>query len=141
MLHQIRFSKLFLLSVGKRFQRPFAAGHFIVAENEGEACAQFVGLAEGFAEFLLDGRKLDTEARVAQIFCGANCCRVGFLTHPSDVQKWRVASGEWRVTSLQQRKDQAVLADGEADALGWRSAKQFDETVVAAAATDGVLRA
>ncbi len=62
MLHQIRFSKLFLLSVGKRFQRPFAAGDFIVAENQREACAQFVGLAEGFAEFLLDGRKLDTIA-------------------------------------------------------------------------------
>src|SRR6266700_3297925 len=102
MLHQIRFSKLFLLSVGERFQRPFAAGHLIVAENEGEARAQFVGLAEGFAEFLLDGRKLDTEARVAQTFRGANRCRVRLLAHPSDVQKWRVGSGEWRVTSLQQ---------------------------------------
>src|SRR5712691_5236469 len=102
MLHQIRFSKLFLLSIGERFQRPFAAGHFIVAENEGEACAQFVGLAESLAEFLLDGRKLDTEAGVAQIFRGANGRRVGLLAHPSDVEKWRVASGEWRVTSLQQ---------------------------------------
>src|SRR6266567_3345994 len=105
MLHQIRFSKLFLLSVGERFQRPLAAGHFIVAENEGEACAQFVSLAEGFAEFLLDGRKLDTEARVAQIFRGADGRCVSFFAHPGDVQKWprpcrgkRVASGEWRVT-------------------------------------------
>src|SRR6266487_371166 len=96
MLHQIRFSKLFLLSVGERFQRPLAAGHFIVAENEGEACAQFVGLAESLAEFLLERRELDAEARVAQIFRRANRCRVGLFAHPGDVQKWRVASGEWR---------------------------------------------
>src|SRR6266568_332382 len=140
MLHQIRFSKLFLLSVGERFQRPLAAGDFIVAENEGEACAQFVGLAEGFAEFLLYGRKLDTEARVAQIFRGANGCRVGLFTHPGDVQKWRVASGEWRVTSLQQRENQAIFADGEADALRRRAAEQLNQAVVAATATHSILR-
>src|SRR6266702_8459057 len=106
MLHQIRFSKLFLLSIGERFQRPLAAGDFIVAENEGEACAQFVGLAEGFAEFLLDGRKLDTEPRAAQILCGANRRSVGFFAHPSDEDQWRVVSGEWQVASLQQREDQ-----------------------------------
>src|SRR6266849_6585975 len=139
MLHQIRFGELCLRTVRQRLQRPFAAAHLIVAENEGEACAQFVGLAEGFPEFLLDRRKLDTEARGAQIFRGANGCRVGLLAHPSDVQKWRVASGEWRVTSLQQREYQAIFADGEADALCWRSAQQFHQAIVAAAATHSIL--
>ena len=40
-----------------------------------------------------------------------------------------------------QRKNQAVFADGEADAFGGRAAEQFDEAVVAAAAADRVLRA
>src|SRR5712691_5075062 len=97
MLQQIRFGELCLRAVRQRLQRPLAAGDFIVAENEGEACAQFVGLAEGFAEFLLDGRKLDTEPRAAQILCGANRRSVGFFAHPSDEDQWRVVSGEWRV--------------------------------------------
>ena len=40
-----------------------------------------------------------------------------------------------------QREDQAVFADGEADAFGGRAAEEFDEAIVAAAAADGVLRA
>jgi len=39
-----------------------------------------------------------------------------------------------------QRQDEAVFADGEADAFGWRAAEEFGEAVVAAAAADGVLR-
>src|SRR5207245_10994837 len=58
-----RLRQFLLLASRERFQRPFAARHFIIAEDEGVTSAQFVSLAEGLAEFLLDRRQFDTEAR------------------------------------------------------------------------------
>src|SRR6266481_6710298 len=99
MLQQIRFSKLCLRTVRQRLQRPQAFGNFIIAENEGVLGAKLDGAPEGYAEFLFDGRQFDTEAGVAQSFGGAESGGVGAFAHPGDVQRWRLASGEWRLNA------------------------------------------
>src|SRR6267143_6688310 len=91
----------------------------IVAENQGEACAQFVGLAEGFAEFLFDRRQLDAESRVAQILGGPNRVRVGLFAHPGNVN---VAPCRYfALAAFLKRENQAVFADRKPDAFRGRS--------------------
>src|SRR5713226_43314 len=149
MFQQIWFGEFALFAGGEGFQDPIAARDFIVAEDEGVLGAKLDGAPEGYAEFLFDGGQFDTEARVAQSFGGAQGGGVGALAHAGDIQRWRVASGEWRVNTVLtitlldflQREEQAVFADGEADAFGRSAAEKLDEPVVAAAAADGVLGA
>src|SRR2546430_2547798 len=62
---QLRLGEFPLLARRQRLQRPFAAFHFIIAENQRVSSAQFVRLAQRLAEFLLHGRQLDAEARRA----------------------------------------------------------------------------
>src|SRR5438094_4169826 len=139
MLEQIGFSELCLRAVGQRLQRPQTFGHVIVAEDQRVLRAEFVRLAEGFAEFLLHRRKLHAESCLAQIFRCADGCRLRALAHPRDV--YVTALLNRRFPAFLQRQDQAVFADGKADALGWRPAQQFYQPVVATAAAHGILRA
>src|SRR5438067_3392895 len=62
---QLRLGEFPLLARRQRLQRPFAARHFIIAENQRVSSAQFVRLTERLAEFLLHRRQLDAEARRA----------------------------------------------------------------------------
>src|SRR5882762_646277 len=138
MFQQIRFAVLFLRAVRQRLQRPQAFGYFIIAENQRVLCAEFIRLTEGFAEFLLDRGQLNAEARLAQIFRRADGGGVSSFTHPGDVHVAALLGGH--LAALLQRQDQAIFTDGKADALGWRSAKQFYQSVIAPAAADGILR-
>src|SRR5882762_1980979 len=60
------------------------------------------------------------------------------FAHPGDVHVAALLGS--RLPTLLERQDQAVFADGKADALCWRPAKQFYQSVVAAAAADSILR-
>src|SRR5947207_666824 len=139
MLEQIRFSELCLRAVGQRLQRPPSFGHFVVAEDQRVLRAEFVRLAERFAEFLLHWRQLHAESRLAQIFRGADGGRMRALAHPRDV--YVTALLNRRFPAFLQRQDQAVFADGKADTLGWRAAQQFYQPIVAPAAAHSILRA
>src|SRR5438309_391184 len=138
MLEQIRFSELCLRAVGQRLQRPQTFGHFVVAGNERVLRAEFVRLAEGFAKFLLHRRQLHAESCLAQIFRCADGGRLRALAHPRDV--YVAALLNRRLPAFLQRQDQAVFANGKADTLGWRTAQQFYQPIVASAAADGILR-
>src|SRR5260370_6078452 len=138
MLQQIRFGVLCLRTVRQRLQRPQAFGYFIIAEDQRVLRAEFVCLAERLAELLFNRRQFDAEAGFAQIFRRADGGRARSFTHPGDVDVTALLG--WRFAALLQRQDPAVFADGKADALCWRTAKQFYQSVVAAAAADGILR-
>src|SRR6267143_5040162 len=138
MVKQVGLGKLCLRAVRQRLQRPQTFGHFIVAENERVLSAELVRLPERLAEFLLHRRQLDAETRLAQILRRADGGGVRPFTHPGDVHV--AALLRRRFPALLQRQDQAVLADGKADALGWRPAKQFYQSVVAPAAAHSILR-
>src|SRR5205085_5402486 len=71
-IQQPLFSKFRLLARRQRLQRPLAAFHFIISENQRVSSAQFVRLAQRLAEFLLHRRQLDAKSCRAQAFRSAN---------------------------------------------------------------------
>jgi len=95
MVDQFRFGEFDLVAVGEVFQGPRAFGDFVFAENQRELGAEFVGLAEGFAEFEFGGWDFDWEAGVAEIFGGADGGGVGVVAHPGDENQRRLVTGDW----------------------------------------------
>src|SRR5207248_3133612 len=105
-INQMRLGQFDLFARRQRLQRPLAARHFIIAENQRVTRTQFVCLAQRFAEFLLRRRKLDAETSRSQILRRANGRSVSFLAHPGDIHVAPLRRG--RFTGFLQREDQEI---------------------------------
>ncbi len=131
---------LFLLAASEVLDGEDAGGEFVLADDDHALC-EFVRGLKGAAEAEGALAEFDVEAGGAEFSGELEGSWILGDAHGSDkgVEEGRRLVGAFGLSLEQQ--EEAVFADGEADARGFGAAEELGEAVVATAAEQGVLGA
>src|SRR6185437_14702029 len=139
-IHYRVFRYSLLHSICQTLDRQLLGCNFVVSDDQNVSRAHFIRAFQSFAEFHFLGRQLDRVLLPAQHVREPHRRRISALAHPRDENVHRARRIDF--FCLDNRVNEPILAQREADSLdSFRSAEHFDQTVVAPAAAQGILRA